>query len=221
MKLEYASHIIKRGENIRTISTLYNLENWQEIANANSLDYPFIVDNPLDHPGKNTKSAGDLILIPLSSEEVVPLVSTSELEDLAYGKDLLVVHQRVFGDTDGVELYSDTYGDLEISRGLTNLKQALLLRLMTGKGELILHPEYGSELPYMLGVKGTEDNKIKIGLEVEGTIRQDFRVKDVSNVKISLFNRTCEIECTIHPISPLSPFVFRESVSLDYYDSSY
>ena len=35
--------------------------------------------------------------------------------------------------------------------GIQNLKQSLILRILTRRGTLLLHPNYGSQLPAMLG----------------------------------------------------------------------
>lgn len=71
--------------------------------------------------------------------------------------------------------------DVAVVSGLSNLVQALLLRLKTEKGELasLGYPEYGSRHHSMIGEPNTESTRNLIKLHVLECLRQESRIERV------------------------------------------
>lgn len=98
-------------------------------------------------------------------------------DDLILGKDIQFNQSKLdFVVTAG--------GDLEVERYDKNLAQALWHRLSTKKGELPLHPFYGSEIHIMVGEINNEDNREKIRLLVAECVEQDPRVESIKDIQI-------------------------------------
>ena len=70
-------------------------------------------------------------------------------------------------------------GDVQTVEGVENLKQALLARLLTPMGSLLLHPGYGSTIHDMIGRKNTIDNMRILEDEIVKTLKKDSRVENV------------------------------------------
>jgi phage baseplate assembly protein W len=81
--------------------------------------------------------------------------------------------------------------DVGTVSGQRNLMQALVLRLMTERGELapLGLPDYGSRHHQLIGEPNTESNRARLKLYVLECLRQEPRVRAVSRV-------------VVHPVSP-------------------
>ena len=78
--------------------------------------------------------------------------------------------------------------------------QALLMRLNTPLGSLILHPDYGSNFYSLLGENNTTSNVNKIIVGVEQTIRKDSRVSNVNVEAVMVDPTQISIKATITPV---------------------
>lgn len=210
----YKKYAIKQGDTIQSIvqSVLGDASSWYDIANYNNLKYPYI--NRLDDPNyniNNVAQVGDNILIPVPNGNEYSIDTdtlTSEqkqrITSVALGSDLSVINftgdLEGRGTTDETVYLSSNSGTLRRVEGYENLTQALLMRLNTPKGSLILHPEYGNSLGELLGQRNTEANVNKILVNIERTIRQDSRVKNVSVTATSVDDEEVTIGVTITPI---------------------
>ena len=76
--------------------------------------------------------------------------------------------------------------DLDTYAGADNLVQALLLRLLTPKGELAVlgHPEYGSRLEELIGELNSETIRNRAKLYTLEALTADPRVKQVLSVNV-------------------------------------
>lgn len=83
------------------------------------------------------------------------------------------------------DLISRAY-DLGVAGGRANLVQALIVRLMTERGELgpLGHPDYGSRHHQLVGEPNTEGNRNLVKLYVLECLRQEPRVE--RTVKIAV-----------------------------------
>lgn len=81
-------------------------------------------------------------------------------------------------------LLESASGDLDTVKGLSNLKQALYHRLITRKGSLIHRPDYGVGIKDYQNAVGSMTTFRKLAAAIDEQFRQDFRVQDVTNVKI-------------------------------------
>lgn len=96
-------------------------------------------------------------------------------------------------------------GDLATVSDTENLRQALYLRLLADKGELILHPDYGSEIYKYISRVMTPDRREKLKSAVAACIIQDPRVEKVLAVEIEVAGRTVLVTARIQPIGSQKP----------------
>lgn len=210
----YILHTIKPGDSLQRLQVIYKLQDWREIVFANKLEYPYIVDDieKSKQYKSNPKVAcmGDKLLIPSWYYSASPQFENKTEEDIqtvAYGSDLDVwnfdsENKTVMNlDTKG-ELNPTEDGDINIAKGIANLRQQLMIRLATPVGSLTLHPKFGSKIKNMVGFRGTKTNLIKMKLEVQRVILSDFRVNQVKNLSVEMKNRQVIISCWINPIAP-------------------
>ncbi len=77
--------------------------------------------------------------------------------------------------------------DLATLSGADNLRQALLLRFLTPRGELAAlgHPDYGSRLFELVGELNTETTRNRAKLYVLQALAAEPRVKEVRSVRVT------------------------------------
>ncbi len=76
--------------------------------------------------------------------------------------------------------------DLATASGLDNLGQAVLLRVLTPRGELsaLGHPEYGSRLHELIGQPNTETNRNLAKLFILESVKMEPRIEKVVRVTV-------------------------------------
>ena len=96
--------------------------------------------------------------------------------DYLRGQDLAVTRRAETGQR-----------DLATLRALDNLRQALLLRFLTPRGELAVlgHPDYGSRLFELLGEPNTDGTRNRAKLYVLQALAGEPRVEEVLSVKVT------------------------------------
>ncbi|VTR92933.1 Uncharacterized protein OS=Uncultured methanogenic archaeon RC-I GN=UNCMA_13360 PE=4 SV=1 [Gemmata massiliana] len=107
-----------------------------------------------------------------------------------FGVDLLVLpdtsraNNRIFGFD--FQLKSDGSTDLATVEGVGNLKQALLLRLMTRPGDLeaLGHPDYGSYLFELIGKPNTPTMHNQAKALFLRTLAQEPRIRGATTVDV-------------------------------------
>lgn len=217
----YITHSIQVGDSIQRLAIMYQIDDWRSIVYLNNLEYPYIdseIGSTTYQDNPNVLKVGNSVLIP--STYFSPILAQSDMSDLekrAYGCDLDIYY---FDDSSelGVRLeergeLSSQNGDLKIAEGIRNLRQRLIIRLSLNKGSLILHPEFGSELSKLIGLKSTIQTLIKMKLEVQRCILSDPLIKGVSNIVVTKLDEgNIMVECSIIPVPPYSPFKFSESL---------
>ncbi len=77
--------------------------------------------------------------------------------------------------------------DLEAIGGAENLKQALLMRLLTPLGELAIlgHPSYGSRLFELIGERNTQANRNRAKVFILLALGAEPRVKKVLSLSVT------------------------------------
>lgn len=198
-------HVITQGDTLRSIALTYNISDWRILVDYNNLDYPFIDSLGNSYSGKNVKTYGQNIIIPIKEEtRERKLTDGASQEDSIFGIDLRLTPSQdisnVIRNLDVWGEFTDDLGDISISRGLQNLKQALIHRLMTIRGELPLHPDYGCNIKKMVGKGANYKQLVKAKLEVSKTCKQDPRVKEVTSVEVKYENGGIWIYCKIKTI---------------------
>lgn len=130
-----------------------------ELAGDTDLDKYKIIDNAVIRVYKqNTINSQFLILIP--SDQPLPQqkvgVDPFFLKSLTEDEKNSGIDLAVNGDMDIV--FTST-NDLQLSFGLSNAVQAIQYKMMTEKGQLPRHPDYG--LPQVAGQKANDPDAIK------------------------------------------------------------
>jgi phage baseplate assembly protein W len=86
----------------------------------------------------------------------------------------------------GMDIQVTRSGDLMTSSGRQNLGQAILLRLLTRKGELteLGHPDYGSRLHELIGEPNNDRTRDLVRLYAKECITQDPRIHEIVKLTV-------------------------------------
>lgn len=77
--------------------------------------------------------------------------------------------------------------DLTIASGRDNLAQAIIMRLLTPRGELAAlgHPQYGSRLHELVGEMNTETKRNLVRLYILETLQRELRIEEIVDVTVT------------------------------------
>lgn len=188
----YKKHVIVYGETLQSIAQLETgiVDYWVKIAEYNSLVYPYIVSTMQEKMAniEHLATLGDTLIIPMEANLLDTDLSNLNQRDmdfllgLSLGKDLDITSSQKYYENRGtsdeiLSLTANGYGDLKTASGADNIRQATITRLLTAKGSLMLHPDYGSNLHLLFGKATLEQMKL-ISLEVCETVLKDTRVAE-------------------------------------------
>lgn len=198
----HREYTIQYGDTLQSLSArFYNdARRWLDIARYNDLDYPYITNTPSGQP--KVRTIGDTILIPLDPDVEQRPVVDNWIDEFC-GEDFALHND--FGN--------DIYGDLATVVGLENLALALTHRFETERGELIYHPEYGSNLHMFVGRTEPFINKM-IELEILETAYQDPRVEHIEVRFLERSGRKLMVECLITVVGQETPSVVPLNLTL-------
>lgn len=188
-------HVIQYGDTMQSIAQYYynDVGAWIDLIEHNNLKYPYIVDDELvkNKDPQRLVTVGDTIIIPTEeslSDVVLQDISSKDrdaLLELSFGRDLNITRDESYfnehGSSDEILGFSGTTGDLDTVTGIANIKQQLQTRLLTPRGSLMLHPNYGSDLHELFG-KNIPEQAVLIDMEVCRTLLSDGRVQSANNV---------------------------------------
>lgn len=119
----------------------------------------------------NLKKVGQKILIPLTEGQ------ENEYSSLSYQEYLTKLGQSDLSIGLDGELEIDSSGDLNSLQGLDNIKDAIKRRLITSKGELSRHQEYGTNVDNLVGKSYSYVNKL-IGLYIVESLQYEDRIDE-------------------------------------------
>lgn len=138
---------------------------------------------------------GDSIYIPTEDTQFIAPKNLSSMADLIGGEDLALVpavgHGRYFE--------GDSFGDLASISGLENIVQAINDRLTTEKGDLPLHPNYGTNIASIIGTPFMPYTKKMIELEIYEALSFEDRIENVRITSIEVIGTTVEVEIYFNP----------------------
>jgi phage baseplate assembly protein W len=82
---------------------------------------------------------------------------------------------------------SKLLSDLARVSGRRNLEQAIVIRLLTPRGELtaVGHPDYGSRIHELIGQPNTENTRNRLRLFILEALQQERRVAEIVEVAVS------------------------------------
>lgn len=226
MKSRYLAHIVGVGDSIQAIGMRYGVD-WTKLIVINGLEYPYIdsrINSTEYEDTDEVAKVGDRLVIPTQGL-VIPSKtnnSTQEIEALTFGSDLdlftsslmpnYVANLESLG-----ELSDNDEGDLLLCRGISNLRQQIIIRLGTPKGSLMMHPEWGCDLLKHVGATLTMERLIQIKLCIQESVCGDFRVLGISDMRavvrhtntvegVTRHEKALFIDFVVHPIEPYSVF---------------
>lgn len=174
----------KIGDNnfLVTVDGLDNLDVFQTSANARMTGYlPGTVNSqnqiylPIDAPSDPDDRTFEIANVP-----------TTALNKLAKVDFLL---------TDQFDIAINSVGDFRLSSGLTNLIQALKLKIRTQKGTLLRHLDYGVGLEHGVSVADIENGEIIKSLNA--MIESDNRFESIDSLSIRLNGSTMAIDMSL------------------------
>jgi hypothetical protein len=215
----YVTHVVQVGDSLQKIANVYNISDWKDLVYINNLEYPYICDT-LDaniSVGGRVLRVGDKMLIPASEySSHANNIRLENVEKQAYGCDLDLynfdLEEYQVKNLESKGELSAHNGELKLAEGVGNLRQRLLIRLSVTKGSMILHPEFGSDIDKYIGLKGTQQNLIKLKLAIQECILSDELINKIQDLNISVANGIVSIDCGIIPVPPYTPFKFAGSV---------
>jgi len=112
-------------------------------------------------------------------------------------------------------------GQLKLLSEADSLRQALGHRVITSKGDLLMHPEYGAGLPDEVGVPMSPDSVQELCNKLKHQLLSDPRVAEVLSVQPSAFSlqpssRTLTLTASVRTITGdvISNLIFPFPLSL-------
>ena len=174
----------KIGDNnfLVTVDGLASLNVFQTSTNARMQGYlPGTINSqnqiyiPMNQPSDADDRVFDIVNVP-----------TTALNKLAKVDFLL---------TDGSDIAINSVGDFRLATGLTNLIQALKLKIRTQRGTLLRHLNYGVGLTHGISVADIENGEIIKSLN--SMIESDSRFRSIDSLTIKLNGSTMSIDMVV------------------------
>ncbi|WP_158770368.1 hypothetical protein [Paraglaciecola sp. L1A13] len=157
----------------------------------------------------------------------MPRESTNKLDELL-GLDLWLDYQSSPGFYENADLRDELRGvgarDIKVARGVDTLRQAIVNRIKTYKGELLPlgHPEYGSRHHELIGQPNVERTRNLIKLFILQALKQERRIEKVLSANVLAEHEppreTVRIELKLQirsvplPLNIIVPFNLTESL---------
>ena len=180
---------LQHGDTLQKVAyrELGDARRWAELAWINNLIPPYVTDYP-EFASDRVLLTGSLIVIPAARA-----VAGASIDP-----------DRVF-DTDcrlrqGL-LHSDDSGDFELVAGRENLKQQINHRVITDKGALPFHPQYGCSIRRLLGVVNGPTAAILAAEYVKSALESDDRVSAVTRSEATVTGDVIDVGAEIEPIT--------------------
>lgn len=163
---------VSPGDTLQGIAAraLGDSRRWMEIVRVNGLDYPY-----LDFSGTNGAPGSAYTALNVAGAATV----------LKMPLPALAAPVGVADDPIGTDLPDDPSTANLTQGGAENLSAALVRRLLTPRGRIPWHLEYGSMLPTLLGSAEALDNIAAARRDLIDSLKADPRVLDVQNVKVT------------------------------------
>jgi len=176
----------QRGDTLARIALreLGDASRWYELANINGLKPPYIVDSPTNDNsqiGDGVLLTGSEIRIPSSN----PIASAVTDPDIVFGTDVQLNRGALVSES----------GDLALTSGVDNLKQAINHVLRTDPGELVYHARYGCSVRALVGDGNTALSGDIAPAFVKRSLLADSRISSVPQATVRIEGDALVIEC--------------------------
>lgn len=160
---------------------------WPELVWINNLTSPYLTDTPAE-ASDTVLLTGSMIRIPAPTG-----VNTDATERAqVYERDCKMVKRR---------LTDDGNGDFAVVSGTDNLTQQLKHRIVTPRGQLVRHAEYGC-LVWLLQGKVTGPAANLLGAQyVKAALQADYRVSSVTSSTAEVDGDATRITATAEAIA--------------------
>lgn len=140
-----------------------------------------------------TINSQNLMWIP-TNEESTP-DSRANVISFLPKDDLRQLSKIDFLLTEDGDLAISSSGDFRLANGMTNLIQAIRLKLLTEKGRLLNHAEYGIDA--FVGKSLADVNVQKIYDSISASIANDERFSGIRNLQVTLNGPTLNISLEV------------------------
>jgi phage baseplate assembly protein W len=177
------------GDTIQRVAyrELGDASRWAELVWINDLVHPYITDDAELASDRVLLSGGTLI-VPAAKAFLGASIDPA----LVFDTDCVL--RKGF-------LEADESGDFQVVAGRDNLKQQLTHRIMTDKGALMFHPEYGCSIRRILGVVNGPTAALLGAEYVKSAMLSDQRVSDVSRTAAEVVGDVINISAEVRTIS--------------------
>lgn len=217
----YKHYILKQGDTLQSIAqTLYSdIDEWRMLVNLNHLHYPYIVttaQQKMNDP-EHLLTYGDELLLPNDAQTFNEANQNKIIEsntphyqpayyDTVLGTDIKLNISTDVPLSEQLGVIEANNSDLETVTGIQNLKQSLINRILTRRGTLLFHPNYGSQLPNMLGKPMNHALLEDACTELSRTITTDTRVAKCKVSKSLLSYNDIFMNAIVTPIKYAQAF---------------
>lgn len=177
----------RRGDTLQAIAAreLGDGKRWPDLVSYNKLVPPYITDDPLVARA-GVVLTGALVLVPAATAA-------------AYTTDESMVFDRDIAISGGQVTITD--GDFGTVDGLANLRQAIRHRIATDRGELIMHPEYGSKIRLLIGTGNDALAGQLAGEYARAAAASDPRISSVRSATAVVAGDSISVTVVAEPIT--------------------
>lgn len=179
---------VRFGDTLQSIAAreLGDASVWTSLIAINGLVPPFIVEDSAD-AADGVLAYGDLVKVPAPA----PLVSTSIDPDRVFERDVLLDRGAIAVEN----------GDFAVADGRANLRQALMNRVLTDRGELGFHPGYGSLLRRLIGAISGPTAMLLAAEYAKAAVRADPRISRVTRADATAEGDAIKVSVEAQPIA--------------------
>lgn len=178
----------RRGDSLQLIAAreMGDATQWQKLIDYNGLVPPYITDDPTQ-AGPGVILTGASILVPAPA----PIATTTTDPNAVFGTDIKLNNGQL----------ATANGDFDVVSGRENLRQALGNRVETERGDLLMHQDYGSLHPRLIGAVNGPTSGLLAAQYVRAAVQADPRVKSVISATATITADVTEIEVEVQPIT--------------------